>query len=196
MARYFNPAALATYQEGRASERILVRFDLADATYGFWTGTGPLPYGGLDYIGTGRLLSMDEPTFGTDGGQPLVLHLSAMPEEGLSMDLLATIEEHVYHQRPGRVSLVTLDPDTGALLGVTPFMSGYIDILTHEETVGGAGEIVCNLESRSRDLTRTGYRTRADADQRLIKADDGFFRYAATAGDQTISWGALPGKAT
>lgn len=196
MPRFINAAAMATLKGGRAAERLLVRFDLADATYGFWTGTGYLDFGGLQYVGLGRLLSVDPITLGLDGGEPLTLHLSAMPEKGLTPDLMTEFEQHAYHQRPATVSRAYFDPDSRALLAVVPEFRGYIDTLPHEETAGGTAELLCNLESRSRDLTRVGHRIRSDVDQRQIKPDDGFFRYAATAGDQTIYWGSLPGKAS
>ncbi|MGU3494208.1 hypothetical protein ACLBXM_09215 [Xanthobacteraceae bacterium A53D] len=196
MARFLSPAALAAYRNGRVGERTLIQIDLADATYGFWDGTDILEYGGITYVGAGRLLSVDDVSSGTDGGDPLTLHLAAVPASGLSMDVLSQIEEHDYHQRPARVSTAAFGLDGSGLLGVSALYGGYIDVLSHEDTVGGAGEIVCSLESRSRDLTLTGYRINGDADQRLIAANDGFFRHAATAGDQTINWGAKPGKAS
>lgn len=188
--RIINPAALATLAAGRAVSRLLLIFDLPSGTYGFWDGIGLLTYAGRDYVGAGKLLAIDD--LELSGGlapAPVTLQLSAMPEAGLTVDVLATIEDEQYHQRPCTMSRAYFDPDTRALISVERIYRGYIDQIEHAEQVGGGAALVCSLESRSRDHTRVGHRVRGDADQRRIAADDGFFRHAATAGTQKIIWG-------
>jgi hypothetical protein len=55
--------------------------------------------------------------------------------------------------------------------------------------IGGTATISCNVESAARALGRKGGRVRSDADQRLVKANDGFFKNVAFAAEKTLYWG-------
>ena len=187
--RSYDSDTLALLASGRAATRDMILFDFAAGFYGFWTGVGVLPYSGVDYIGAGKLIQIDGLSF--EGGlspSNVTVSLSAIPEDGLTVDVLATIEAEQYHQRPVTISRAYIHPDTRAVLSVERMYRGYLDQITHDLQAGGGATLTATLESRSRDHTRVGHRVRSDADQRLIDSSDGFFLYAAVA-DAKFLWG-------
>ncbi|OYZ75347.1 MAG: hypothetical protein B7Y12_12775 [Rhizobiales bacterium 24-66-13] len=187
--RSYDSDTLAMLSSGRAAVRDMILFDFASGLYGFWTGAGTLTYAGLDYIGAGKLFDIEDLSF--EGGlapSAVSIKLSAIPEEGLTPDVLASIESENYHQRPVTISRAYIHPDTRALLSVERVYRGYLDQMQHDLQVGGGATLTAMLESRSRDHTRVGHRVRSDADQRMIDPADGFFRHAPTA-DAKLLWG-------
>lgn len=192
--RSFDSTTLALLDSGRMIIRGMVLFDFPSGLYGFWNDVGTLTYAGVDYIGAGQLIGIDQMSF-SDISSPasLTLSVAAIADTDLSPDVLATIESEQYHQRPVTISRAYFDPDTLALVSVQRRYRGYVDFFDHDETVGGEANLTCTVESRARDNTRRGWRTRADADQKRISATDGGMRHAATSGTQDIYWGKLPG---
>lgn len=194
--RTFDPDTLASLASGRIATRTLLLFDFPSGQWGFWDGVGILAYAGVDYVGIGKLLGADAVTLsGALDGAPLTLTLSSIPDTDLSPDMLASIEAEQYHQRPVTMSEAYFDPASRALLSVERLYRGYVDQITHETTAGGQALLICRAESRSRDVTRAGHRSRTDADQRRIDPDDGALRHAAEAGEVDILWGKWPSKA-
>ncbi|MCL8385575.1 DUF2163 domain-containing protein [Xanthobacter aminoxidans] len=192
--RSFNATTLAKLDAGAIVTRGLLLFDFPSGLYGFWDGVGTLTYSGVDYVGAGRLISADAiGLVGDLSASSITLTLSAIPDAGLDPDVLATLEAEVYHQRPVTLSRAYIDPDTRALISVERVFRGYVDQVSHEYTIGGGSVLTCAVESRARDNTRKGWRTRSDADQKRIDASDGGMRHATIAGKQVIYWGKYPG---
>ncbi len=79
--------------------------------------------------------------------------------------------------------------DGTVLLGVNVWARGRLDELVREDEVGGTATISAMLETAARGLGRRGSRMRSDADQRLVKANDGFFKNVSFAGEKTLYWG-------
>lgn len=75
------------------------------------------------------------------------------------------------------------------LLDAHVWQRGRLDQISREDEIGGTAMISAMLETAARGLGRRGARTRSDADQRLIKANDGFFRNVSFAGEKTLYWG-------
>jgi hypothetical protein len=69
------------------------------------------------------------------------------------------------------------------------FDRGRLDAVGSDEVVGAAAAISGAVESAARGLGRSGSRMRADADQRLISASDGYFKHTAYAAQKMLYWG-------
>ena len=75
------------------------------------------------------------------------------------------------------------------LLDAHVFKRGRVDLVPTRETIGGPAEINVSIETAARGLGRRSGRMRSDADQRLVKPNDGFFRNASFAGEKQLYWG-------
>ena len=194
------PIALPTLEaigRGEYANTLLLLFDLPEGQFGFWPGIGTLNVGGFDYVGAGSLLTIEQIQTGVDiSASPLNVTLRAVPvvtPEGdtpLSPDVLATIDNYAYKNRPARLSYAWFNPATGALVTVVLWWQGYIDTIEHNEVVGGDYALVARLEPVSLDHSRIGYRMRSDTDQKLIDPTDKFFEHAAVTGTEEIKYGA------
>lgn len=192
--RAFNAGTLALLESGQVATRGLLLFDFPSGLYGFWDGAGTFTYAGVTYVGAGQLVGLDAIGMVGDLSAPsITLTLTAIPDTDLSPDVLATIEDEDYHQRPATLSRAYIDPDTRDLISVERVFRGYVDQMVHEYTIGGTATLTCTVESRARDNTRKGWRIRSDADQKRIDANDGGMRHATIAGSQVIYWGKYPG---
>lgn len=80
-------------------------------------------------------------------------------------------------------------PDGKELLDAHVFDRGRVDTVSTDETIGSDAAINLAVESSARGLGRQGARQRADSDQRLINAADGYFKNAAFAGQKELYWG-------
>ncbi|MGF7160123.1 hypothetical protein FHS85_001746 [Rhodoligotrophos appendicifer] len=189
--RTIDAPTLATIEAGAIAERDMILFDFPSGFHGFWTGDGVFTWNGLTFNGTGSLLSVASIEERDDlGSVALEVRLRALPEAGLTGDVLAEIESEAYHQRPVTIYKAFFHPLTAALLSVSVRYRGTLDQIEHDEAADGEYTLIGRIECRSRDHTRTGYRLRSDADQRLIDPDDGGLRYAIGASRQQVYWGA------
>jgi len=188
---------LGKIKSGDYAKAELILFDLVEGLFGFWRGSGPLTVNGITYTGAGSLLEIDAVNAGVDlSASPLNVKLRAIPETDLSPDLLATIDSYGYKDRPVTLSFAYFDRTNGSLALTVPVWRGYVDKVDHDETVGGDYVLIGRLEPRSLDHSRTGHRTRSDADQRAMDPNDRFFEHAATVHTETLYYGkAAPGPA-
>jgi len=194
--RSINASTQTMLDAYRTSARDLILFNFGGTPYGFWSGAGVLNYNGQDYIGAASLFEVEavDETEGLEANA-INIALRAVPEAGLTPDVLATIEAQAYKQTAVTLSVAFFDPDANALVSVEPVMSGILDQIAHEEDGEGGYRLVGRIESRSRDHTRTGYRRRSHEDQQTISAGDGGLRHAAIVGQQRIYWGRKGPKA-
>ena len=183
------PEVLQLLDEGRAEIRGLMRFEFGTGTYGFIRGRSELTWGGLTYVPGGIVEVSDLPSAIGMTAQRFTITLSASHEDGLTPDVLRTIEQEDYRDRPVRIYDAYFHPDTGALLDVKGLRRGYVDIIEHIEDDKRGYTLVANCETRALDYNRTNGRMRSDADQRLIKADDGFFKHVSYAAEKQLYWG-------
>ncbi|MEK9751751.1 MAG: hypothetical protein VW338_00870 [Rhodospirillaceae bacterium] len=194
MAYGIDASTLAELQAGRANDRYMVLFDLVSGYYGFWGGLGTFSYNAVTYVGAGSLIGVEDVGQVSDGSAvPLILTLTAIPNSDLSPDVLASIENETYHQRPV-VIMTAYFSTAGVLISVETEYRGYVDKITHEHVVGGEAVLRVHLESKARDHTRRGYRMRSDADQRLIDPNDGGLRHTIQAATVPILWGRTEGE--
>jgi hypothetical protein len=79
--------------------------------------------------------------------------------------------------------------DGKTMLDAHVFDRGRIDTVETEEVIGGPAAINASVESAARGLGRSGARMRADSDQRLISATDGYFKFTGYAPEKMLYWG-------
>jgi hypothetical protein len=179
---------LQLMDEGRLSIRGLMRFDFGDGSYGFTTASRPYTYAGLEYL-PGGVIQVED-IVGAVGFEAsgLTIRLAEAPDDGLTPEVLAGIENADYHQRPVTIWDAYFHPDTGELLLVTPVYRGLIDTIRHT-TDGEEAAIVAQCESRAIDNSKTGYRLRGTADQQSMWSGDRFYEHAEMAGKQELYFG-------
>jgi hypothetical protein len=187
MARALDPATQAALDAGAIADRGMILLDLGSGLYGFWTGLGPFTYGGVTYVGAGKLISVDafEQKSGLEA-MAIVGRISAVPDTELTPDTFATIEQEAYHQRPFTISTAYFNAETGALLSVEPEARGRIDQIVHMRSPDGTDVLEMHGETTFIDLARTGYRVRSDVDQRRRNPTDGSLRYVATVATEHV----------
>ena len=177
-------AALAALQDGTAIVTGALEI-AADPPLRVWGGYGPIEIEGHTYDPLGDR-GLAEVAGGALGGaaQGITLTLSAI--EPVLLDLLDADE---VAQAPGALWRLIFAGDGITLLDAHVWARGRLDTLLRDEDVGGLATLSAQLETAARGLGRSGARMRSDADQRLIKADDGFFRNATFAAEKTLYWG-------
>lgn len=184
------PSALtAALASGAIVARRAIVFDFPSGMWGFWEGSGDFVHDGITHHPSGSLLEIsDIPAASDMASAGVTVRLRAVPDAGLSSDVLGTIESEQYHQRPVTISVFFFDPQSLALLASVRLWSGYVDTIAHDD---GPTEtsIVASLESRSRDHGKAGWRTRTTADQQSFSEGDLFFRAVGTVGARHRLWG-------
>jgi hypothetical protein len=185
-----DPSVLAQIAKGAYASTHLLLFDLVEGLFGFWGGYGPITVNSIPYVGAGSLIEISQINLGSDlAASPLTITLRALPETALSTDVLASIDNYGYKNRPAHLSLAYFDPVAGVIVTAIQWWQGYIDTITHSQTVGGNYTLSANLEPLSLDHSRIGYRMRSDADQKRIDPADRFFEFAAVTATQKLPYG-------
>lgn len=191
----YDPATLLALGGRRASKRNLLRFDLDEGTFGFWGDSGTLTYQGVPYVGAGKYLQIDQLGGASDFSvSPIEVRLSSIPDQALTPDVLASIFTYTWHQRPAIIYDAYLDPDTRDVIMIERVARRVIDTIDMVERAGGGAELVGRLQPLNFDNPNRGFLRYSDPDQRLIDPLDGFFKFAAMVGSQTIDWGRAPDK--
>jgi hypothetical protein len=119
----------------------------------------------------------------------VVARLTAIENTDLTPDILATIEQEVYHQRTCTISTAYFNAETYELLSVEVEYRGYIDRIVHTESINGEAVLEAHLESRFRDHQRNGYRVRSDTDQKRIHAGDNGLRHVTAVSTEKVLFG-------
>lgn len=188
--RDIDGAALAAIGRGDYAHNWLLLFDFPSGLYGFHFGQGKWTFNGIDYVGAGSALSLEQIEAGTElSASPIVARMRAVPDIGLTPDVLSSVDAEAYKNRPVTLSLVYFNKQTGGVAHLFSWWRGFVDTIEHDETVGGTYELVARLEPRSLDHSRNGYRMRSDTDQRLIDPEDRFFEHAATTPFEELPYG-------
>lgn len=180
---------LELLDSGRISIRGLIRFDFGTGSYGFIKSNAPLEYNGLVYKPSSLITVSDLSSATGLTAQQFVVSLGTSPDDGLTPEVLQTIENEDYRDRPVTIYDAYFHPDTGALLFVQAMIGGYVDTIDHVDSQTTGYSINANCESRALDYTRMNGRKRSDPDQQRRSAGDGFFINAALRGIEEIFWG-------
>jgi hypothetical protein len=182
-------SVLNLLDEGRIGIRGLIRFDFGSGTYGFAKSIVPITYSSLVYQPGGAISVSDlNDDTGLTASQ-FTVSLAASPDDGLTPEVLQTIEAEDYRDRPVTIYDAYFHPDTNELLFVQVMKRGYVDTIDHVDTQDVGYTIVANCESRALDYTRINGRKRSDLDQKRRNPGDGFFLFAATRGREQVYWG-------
>jgi len=182
--RQIEQAALDTLNAGTIVRRNLVLFELDSGNFGFWDDVYNILFDSNTYTGgAGKFTISALPSVNDLSVQGVRVEFS-----GLDPDALIMTETEQYHQRPVSIYLALMDLQAN-FLSVKRWFTGVTDQAVRRELAGGAATLTVQAEPISRELGRAGARVRSDADQRLIDANDGFFRHVASAANQPIFWG-------
>lgn len=181
------PAALTAIEAGEAivSGAVDIVPMVGGTTIRVWGGYGVLTIGGHDYQPLGDR-AMAQKTDGAIGGTAQGYALSLSGVESAALALLDASEV-----KGASVTIYRLifGVDGKTLLDARVFDRGRGDALSVEETVGGEATINLAVESAARALGRSLARLRADFDQRLIGASDGYYKFTAYAAEKALYWG-------
>lgn len=180
----FGDAALAALVRGDAVVGGAVQI-LCTPPVRVFSGYGTITIDGEPYKGIGAA-GLAQMSSGALGGsaQNLDLILSALAPE-----MLELIDADEVRRAPTTVYRLIWAGDAKTLLGGYVFKRGTVDQLVSDETIGGPAAVKCTIEDAARGLGRRGGRMRSDADQRLVKAGDGFFKNTAYAAQKMLYWG-------
>jgi hypothetical protein len=125
-------------------------------------------------------------TGGALGGseQNMTLTLS-----GIEPEALAVLDAGEVESAPVTVWRMIFKGDGKTFLDAHVCKRGRVDEVPVEDVIGGAATIAVLVEGAARGLGRRGGRMRSDSDQRLVQANDGFFRNVSFAGEKNLYWG-------
>lgn len=184
----FNSEVLDLLDEGRIIVRGMIRFDLGSGSYGFIKANEPFTWNGFTYQ-PGGIIQVSDLTAGTgDVARQFTVTLAESPDDDLTPEVLKTIEDEDYRDRPVTIYDAHFHPDTGAFLQVKAMRRGYVDTIEHQVTDEGY-VIVASCETRALDYSRTNGRKRTSADQARRAPGDKFFQYASKRGREEVYWG-------
>lgn len=182
---------LELLDEGRTNVRGLIRLDFGTGTYGFVKAMSSLVYNGVTYQ-PGGIIQVSDLSGGTGlSAQQFTVTLAASPDDGLTPEVLRTIEAEDYRDRPVTILDAHFHPDTGALLTVQPMRRGYVDVIDHEDDPEMGYRLVAQCETRALDYTRMNGRKRSDTDQQRRSPGDRWFEHASRRGREEVFWGRI-----
>lgn len=185
----FPPAVLDLFDAGRTNVRGMIRFDFGSGTYGFIKAMSPFLYAGVTYQ-PGGIIQVSDLSGGTGlSAQQFQITLAASPDDGLTPEVLQTIEAQDYRDRPVTIMDAHFHPDTGALLIVQPMRRGYVDVIDHEDDPETGYKLIAQCETRALDYTRMNGRKRSDTDQQRRAPGDRWFEHASRRGREEVFWG-------
>lgn len=182
--KIFSPAAMAEIRKGTAIVSGAVEILCRDPIR-LWGGYGRLPIEGETYepIADRALAQVSGQALG-GAAQNVNLTLSGIEPEALEL-----LDAEEVKRAPATLRRLIFSGDGKRMLDQHVFTRGRLDPLTVRDVIGGAASIATSIESAARGLGRRGGRMRTDADQRLIKSDDGFFKNVSFAAGKVLYWG-------
>lgn len=177
-------SALAALDDGTAIVCGAVEVLCAPAVRA-WSGWSLLTFDGrtFDPVGDRGLVQVAGGALG-GSAQGITLSLS-----GIDAETLALLNAGSLQGASTTLWRLIFAGDGLTLLDFHVWGRGRFDQLVREEEIGGTAALSAQLETAARGLGRRGGRMRSDADQRLVKANDGFFRNVSFAGQKTLYWG-------
>ncbi len=183
------PSVLDLLDAGRTKVRGLIRFDFGGGIFGFIKSLEPFSYAGVTYQ-PGGIIQVSDLSGGTGlSAQQFTITLAASPDDGLTPEILQTIEQEDYRDRPVTILDAHFHPDTGVLLVVQPMRRGYVDVIDHEDNAEYGYRLIAQCETRALDYTRMNGRKRSDTDQQRRAPGDRWFEHASRRGREEVFWG-------
>lgn len=184
-ARPITAALLTALQARDVHPLILVEAEFDSGTVRMWNGNATLSALGVDWVGTGLLLSSSQVEETSEiRAAGVQIGLSGIPSSMLSIVLAED-----YQGRPGRMYLGAFNVATGALIA-DPLLvfEGRIDTMPISES-GETAQVVASLESRLIRLEKAARRRYTAADQRFDYPDDAGLDFVSAIQDVQIVWG-------
>lgn len=178
-------STLAALEAGHFGVRALALFDLPSGRFGIYDDQYDLSWDGDTYTGAAGRFTMSLPP----GANDMSIRGLTVTLSSLDSAALAWVQEADYHQRPMFAALAFIATETPQVVAVKRWFTGFIDTVTWQERLDGEGRIIVRCESASRELDRSGARTRSDADQRALDPLDGFFKHTVNAIATDVEWG-------
>lgn len=150
-----------------------------------WGGLKPVTFDGRTFqpVGDKSLVQVAGGALG-NAAQSITLSLS-----GIDGETLALLDASEVSGAGVILWRLIYDKSGTQLLDFTVWARGRLDTLPTEDEIGGTATITARLETPARGLGRRGSRLRSDADQRLLDANDGFFKNVAYAAEKELYWG-------
>ena len=183
--KLFSGTAQAALAAGHFARRPLVWIEMPEESVGFWDDAYDAEIDDRLYFATYGGWQVTPLASAADLGVRNV----SITMSGLDAGVAAEVLSQPYHQRPIYLSRVLISPETLQVLDLTQWFAGFIDQIVRREKLGGLSLLEVRCEGIGRELARSGARTRSDADQRQLDADDGFFEHAVAAGNVPLQWG-------
>lgn len=182
--KIFSPAAMAAIKKREAIVGGALEI-LSSPPIRLWSGYGVLTFDGrsFDPVGDHALAQVSGGSLG-GAAQNVTLTLSGIDDEALAL-----LDVSEVMQAPAVLWRLIFSGDGNSLLDAHVYQRGSLDTLPVEDIVGGTSTIRAIIETAARGLGRKGGRMRSDADQRLIKPNDGFFKHVAYAAEKQLYWG-------
>lgn len=182
--RVFSSPALDALASGRFARRHMVRFDLEPDAVGFWDDIYDVTYESQLYWGAANRFTISPFASVSDQSVSGV----EVTFSGLDVAVANEVETADYHQRPMQVFVAILSTVDNSFIAVKSFFSGFVDQVVRREQTGRA-DLIVRCETISRELDRSGTRTRSDADQQSFFSGDKFFEHVAPSITRNIVWG-------
>lgn len=190
--RTISEPALAALDSGRFTARCLVHALLPDdETFSVWDDVGDVVIEGVTYFGAaGRFTVQSAPSSYDSAARGAKVTFS-----GLDPLVAAQVQSSQWHQRPISITRLIIATEAPSVLHLLPDFAGRLDKMVVREETGGLSTVEFLCETDAIENSRSGGRTRSDADQRERDPTDGFFKFSASAATTTIDWGVNPQQA-
>ncbi len=194
--RVFDPDIQDQLENGRISYRDAVLFVLDEGSYGFFSGgRGTISHGGLDFVGSGSLITFSLPSENTDvSNSPIEVSLSSHYEvDGVVTQIfddgvLSSIEDSNWFRRPAIIYEIWLDEDNN-VIDLVQRARREIHQIFHKEDPKAGYTITGVLETPTVFQTYTERKRRNSDLQALISATDAGLEFVATMRTEKIWWG-------
>lgn len=173
---------------GQFAKRAMVEFTAGGAKFGFWDDGYDISYGGTTYTALGGAMRISPYVSSTD----LTVHNVDLVISGLDPTIATQVLAANWHQTPVTIYEAIIAIDAPQILNIDAWFAGTLDQIIRTEEIGGLSKLTAKCEPITREFSRAGARTRADADHRQIEPTDGFFKHAGVVGNTPINWGVAP----
>ena len=182
--RTLSAPVLAALAGGSVAIATLIKLDFVSTTIALNTSTWNLAFGGTTYLGAyglGQISAIaDKP--GEAAGITLELHGADAARISLALD-----DADLVQGTPCTIRTAIIDTTTYQILDAPVEWVGTLDTMAIGED-GTSATIAVTAESRAVDLLRGNVWTFTDAEQRVVNAADGSFKYVVDQIDKPIVW--------
>lgn len=183
--KLFTPEAVAALDAGTFERRQLIWVEMPGEPVGFWDDAYDAVIDRRTYLATYGGMRMTPFSSGSDFGvRNLTITLA-----GLDARTQQRVLDQPYHQRPIYALEALILPETQQIIDLTQWFGGIINRIPRRERLGGTSVLDVQCEGYGRDLSRSGARTRSDADQRQLDPLDRFFDQVVPANNVPMIWG-------